>query len=181
MEPVYNRCPYCGADNIAQRRRCTSCGELVFEKEDSGEAIATITGSDAAQDRPAHTPEHERPGCATAYAILLAIGAGLLAIGVVAGIIYLLSNDHGEIALFIIVPAAVGAPLSVLLAKGIWKLKNWARILVIVVHSLGVLSSLLQVCAALPSPGLMIFELVVGLAIGGYIIYWFASHGEYFS
>jgi hypothetical protein len=93
--------------------------------------------------------------------------------------------------------SALSLFLSVLLfflGWGLWKLKKWARIIVIVLHSLGVLGSLGSMCGILGlaysyepyrhhDPTAAIYGAIVGLAIGGYIIciiYWFASHGEYF-
>jgi len=93
--------------------------------------------------------------------------------------------------------SALSLFLSVLLfflGWGLWKLKKWARIIVIVLHSLGVLGSLGSMCGILGlaysyepyryhDPTAAIYGAIAGLMIGGYIIYiicWFASHGECF-
>jgi hypothetical protein len=63
------------------------------------------------------------------------------------------------------------ALLSFLAAWGLWRMKNWARILFIIELSLGIL-----VCFVLnPIAG------VVALLMFGYVIYWMASHGERFA
>jgi hypothetical protein len=48
METVYDRCPYCDADNAAKRRRCPNCGRLMVKSDYSGDAAQTTSGSDAA-------------------------------------------------------------------------------------------------------------------------------------
>ncbi|MBN1995370.1 MAG: hypothetical protein JW953_21965 [Anaerolineae bacterium] len=61
--------------------------------------------------------------------------------------------------------------LSLVLAWGLWHLKNWARIMVIVVLSLAIL-------AGFAAGG---FAGIAMLALLGYVVYWFASNGEYFT
>ena len=119
---------------------------------------------------------YERPGCVTAYAILLGIAA---VVSCMAGFFLLFANrGDGIQGLSSIVFAAVIAALYFVIARGLWLLRNWARIVVIVLQVLSVLSILSQ----LPnnSSGLVLIVAVFGLAIAAYILYWFASHGEYF-
>jgi hypothetical protein len=117
---------------------------------------------------------YERPGCVTAYAILLGIAA---VVSCMAGFLLLFARD-GIQGLSSIVFAAVIAALYFVIARGLWLLRNWARIVVIVLQVLSVLGILSQ----LPnnSSGLVLIVAVFGLAIAAYILYWFASHGEYF-
>ena len=117
---------------------------------------------------------YERPGCVTAYAILLGIAA---VVSCMAGFLLLFARD-GIQSLSSIVFAAVIAALYFVIARGLWLLRNWARIVVIVLQVLSVLGILSQ----LPnnSSGLVLIVAVFGLAIAAYILYWFASHGEYF-
>ncbi len=119
---------------------------------------------------------NERPGCVTAYAILLGIGA---VVSCIAGFLLLADSRDGIQGLSAIVFAAVTAALYLVIARGLWLLRNWARIVVIVLQVLSVLGILSQ----LPnnSSGLVLILAVFGLAIAAYILYWFASHGEYFS
>jgi len=146
----------------------------------------------ASLDRSTPSSARERPGCVTAYAVLLGIAAALIALGGIVGGISMMADRYGSVLVgFVtIVIASVIAVLYFLLARGLWLLRNWARIIVIVLQSLGILVSLLSMCGTLAAssgsygyqsnPGAAICGAVVGLAIGGYIIYWFASHGEYF-
>jgi hypothetical protein len=89
----------------------------------------------------------------------------------------------------IILASAVPAILWFLLARGIWNLKNWARIVVVILQGLGFLGNVLLVilvgmaydpkihsgytwqftCITLPM-----------VVIGTYTLYWFATNGEYF-
>ncbi len=80
--------------------------------------------------------------------ILGAVGAGLL---IFAGIVSLLA-----------------AVFCFFIGRGLWKTKNWARILVIVFSCLGIFSGLF----GLSKPSVMgIVMLLINLAIGGYLIF----------
>jgi hypothetical protein len=137
-----------------------------------------------------------RPGCVTAYAVLLFVVAGLLALGAVLSVVFgvfgLSDESYGALFLPLAVVYIVIAGLYFLLGRGLWRLKNWARIIIIVLQSLGLLGSLSQICRALSGSSfafgtgtdlpvaIIIIGTVLGSALGGYILYWFASNGEYF-
>lgn len=63
-------------------------------------------------------------------------------------------------------------------------MRNWARIIIIIFQILGVLISLLQISLKIVIGGsisaIELTAFIFGLAMAGYVIYWFASHGEYF-
>jgi FtsH-binding integral membrane protein len=118
---------------------------------------------------------YERPGCVTAYAILFGIAA---VVSCMAGFFLLANSRDGVQGLSSIVFAAVIAALYFVIARGLWLLRNWARIVVIVLQVLSVLGILSQLSNN--SSGLVLIVAVFGLAIAAYILYWFASHGEYF-
>jgi hypothetical protein len=104
-------------------------------------------------DSPAYASSPERPGCLTAYAVLLFISTGLVAIAAVSyGIGYMLSKARYVWELYILAALCIIACVSFILARGLWQLKNWARILAIVLQSLGIvgsLMSLLDFCSTL--------------------------------
>jgi hypothetical protein len=110
----------------------------------------------------------------TTYAILL----GITAIVIFAAGIFSFSEGGVEDLAFMVF-AAVVAALCFVIARGLWLLRNWARIAVIVLQGLSVLGNLFQIPNS--SSGLSLIREALGLAIGAYILYWFASHGEYFS
>jgi hypothetical protein len=160
---------------------CSTCGHLNPSWRSECAKCLTKLGS---PDKPAYaraqhstyTHEYDRPGCVTAYAILMGIAAGILGIlGLVGGLV------GGEVVLGLFV--GVMSVLYFFLARGLWQLKNWARILLIVLHGLSIVSGLVRMGIGLSDadPSVTICGAAIGLAISGYIIYWFASHGEYFS
>ncbi len=164
-------CPSCGHPNPSWRSVCENCQAQL-----------------ATPDRP-YAPAHwERPGCVTAYAVLLWIGAALVGIGgpIVGLAIASETGDGVLLSLFIAAVAIGAAALNVVIGWGLWHLKNWARILVIVFQGLGALSNLASLCLALGiSSGEVetasLCSTIGGLALSSYIIYWFASNSEYFS
>ena len=125
-----------------------------------------------------------RPGCVTAYAVLLGIGSVVM---LLTGIL-LIREVYGAIeGLLYIGIAGLLAALYFLLARGLWLQKNWARVVVIVLQSLGIASGLLSACAAIvssgpyePSPLPTICGALVGIGISAYIINWFATNKYYF-
>ncbi len=59
--------------------------------------------------------------------------------------------------------------LSFFIARGLWKLKNWARMLAIVFAGLGVLGGLYSLFSGFSFS--MVIELAVQAAIGGYLLF----------
>jgi len=171
-------CSACGHLNSSSRLECEQCGTRLLSP-----------------DKPGDTPAPQRPGCVTAYAVLLGIGAGLFVLAALGGVCGLTSDSGLGLGVGELLILAIGlgvACLYILLARGLWRLKNWARVTVIVLQSLGVAVALLQVCGAIggvsggvygseTGVGPILLGAVVGLAISGYIIYWFATHRQYFS
>jgi hypothetical protein len=156
-----------------------------------------------------------RPGCLTVYAILMAISAlgGILTsvvmlLGLAAGTDMieeafraqqpgLLPFDLSQFVGFfwvVLVVSAVVSTLYLAIAVGLWLLKNWARIAVIVVQSLGLLASLAQIVLSMVGlreaasqlgeqmslPPTFVCFLLPAFLIQGYIIFWFVANGELF-
>jgi len=174
-EGIY--CSSCGTFNPDWRTHCERCGAYLMK-----------TGQQARKYLP------ERPGCLTAYAILTWIGAGF---SILAGLIFsgLMFTDTDLIAIGCLVGPLViiFGVLYIFLGLGLWNQKNWARIVVIVLQSLGIAATLFQVCLLVllsssygslygygDSTWLSICSTVIGLAVSGYILYWFATNGDYF-
>jgi len=127
-----------------------------------------------------------RPGGVTFLAILEFIGGGFCALfGLLtiagAGFIHSLTVQNqgapaagmgsflamlgGALSVFFFVLAAI----AILLGIGLWTLKNWARIIVIVFAALGIVMNLSQL---LHFTQAMLPGLVIGLAIDGLIIWY---------
>jgi hypothetical protein len=82
--------------------------------------------------------------------------------------------------------------VNLLIAWGLWRLKNWARILVIVFQALGLVGNIFSMISTLLAPSSAYSEFtavssygticttLVTFAVGGYIIFWFGTNGEYF-
>lgn len=130
----------------------------------------------------------ERPGCVTAYAILLWIGSGLAALGVVCvesggGGIFGGAIGTVEICLglFILLLVAGGFAAGV----GIWQMRKWGLVLVLALQSLSIISATLSAMAFIADASSRSlaygFGNFVGLAINGYIIYWFITNRALFN
>jgi len=148
-----------------------------------------------------------RPGCVTLYAALLAL-AGILA--VVLGFLVALAGTTVvsflekmnvsldpsllEIYTWLTVGVGVGtATVNLAVAAGLWRMKNWARLVVVVANVLSVLSVacpavgilaglskmfVVSGLAGLPTPVWVI--LLAGLALVCGATYWFATNRELF-
>jgi tetratricopeptide (TPR) repeat protein len=164
--------------------------------------------------RPAPAAARHRPGCVTLYAVLVFLGGltGILfavmeGVGLVAGSGLLgeafqlpsqLDTLAGMAPLGLALGAAAGVTLffSVLylaLGVGLWRMKNWARVVVIILQILGVFGSLASAgltigliretstaYGALGFPPALLISLAVGLIIEVYIIFWFLFNRERF-
>lgn len=61
--------------------------------------------------------------------------------------------------------------LSFFIGRGLWKAKNWARIVAIVFAALGILMSMIMMIMMPGSIVSNIFNLVIDLLIGGYLLF----------
>jgi hypothetical protein len=136
-------------------------------------------GQPAAAGVAAQPTRPARPGCVTAFAILMVAGAALLILRSILGIALSSSVgnylDMGDTALAEFATTACLAVPYLAVAVGLWLMKNWARIGVIVLLSLN-----LVLLVALLFTGALAFPALFGLLVNGYCLYWFAAHGEHF-
>lgn len=118
----------------------------------------------------------------TAYALLLGIWATLCGALVIVSVVFaVFVQDPATVPVELVFPLAL-VVVGFLIARGLWRLRNWARIAVIVLHSLWIVLFLLRL-VTLPEgldPAFALGAVLVGVGISGYIIYWLASHGEHF-
>ncbi|MEM7031734.1 MAG: hypothetical protein AAF629_19425 [Chloroflexota bacterium] len=148
-------CPKCSHPNTAWRSQCEQCREPLRP------GVVPIYA----------TPKNKivsdkRPGCLTAYLIILII-ASLLAIP-----LSLILIDDYDLRGWIMLPAAI---INIVLVWGLWRLREWARILFIVLTgistAIGVLSLLV----------LGNYGVIIGIVINIVLIRWFWNNDYYFS
>ncbi|KAA3658236.1 MAG: hypothetical protein DWQ04_25740 [Chloroflexi bacterium] len=104
-----------------------------------------------------------RPGCVTAYAVLLIAGAGLMILG---GIGIVVSDPD---FIFGLIYVAFAAP-AIAAAVGIWRMQKWGWWVVVVMQSLSILLSLFG--------GVISF--IISAVINGGILYWFVQNQNLF-
>lgn len=120
---------------------------------------------------PSYSPE--RPGCITAYAVLIWLGGVLFAFTTFDFI------SKGN-------PAALCGGVFVILAiitgYGLWQMREWSWWLVVILQSLSLLGSLFSLFAVLTSP--YVSEGILGPLVGavgsGIILYWFVTNRSHF-
>jgi hypothetical protein len=125
-----------------------------------------VTKGEAAQ-----AGQSQRPGCVTAFVILMVVGAVLTVLQ--QGMAFL-SGSYWDMG------STIGAVVALFLAAiystvaaGLWQLKNWARLATLVLLGL----NLLLLFGLLVSG---MFPAVIGLLINGYCMYWFAVNKKHF-
>jgi hypothetical protein len=95
-----------------------------------------------------------------------------------------LSPSSGRLIqpIFIGIFAVVGL-LGFFFLRGLWNLRNWARLVAIGLQSLSVLSGISSVLGASNRVASGSFQCgqFIGLALSAYFVYWFLSHGDVFN
>jgi hypothetical protein len=110
----------------------------------------------------------DRPGCVTAYAVLLWLGGGLMALG---SLIAFINPMEGPIVGIVV---GIFALLPIMTGVGLWRMHKWGWWLVVVTQSLGVAGALFNLLS-----GLLLEAIVTG-AISGGILYWFINNRQLF-
>jgi hypothetical protein len=157
-------CPSCGYANPVGLAQCEKCRSDLIARID----LLKIP---------------VRPGCVTVYAVLLFAGTALLVAGGLPA--FLLNRERISTAIAFLVGLWAAAGVIFVVARGLWKMEEWARISIIVLQSLAILGSACAIvtswanlsAAVIPTSML---QAVAGLVISAYIIYWFATHGDLF-
>jgi hypothetical protein len=133
--------------------------------------------------------DQERPGCVTAYAIFLWFGSVLIALSAIFSFAFAPAKISGG-AMVVVLLLGMTLVLAAI-GIGLWQLKNWARITLIVLLSLGILFNSITAITAMVAPEnlgdfgnqqapAIICGFVFGLAINLWMITWFARNGRYF-
>jgi hypothetical protein len=160
-------CPHCGSFNDETAVVCYFCKKELPNPagRPQPEQVSAPGPKAVKPPRPRYAPDYERPGCVTLYAVLLFLSGGL-------GIFFTLflpsifGNEAfwqseawreaeaigaigpNEIAafrsylLYYLVFLFLYSFLTLLMGWGLWTMRNWARILLLVVQGLSLLSGL---------------------------------------
>ena len=121
-----------------------------------------------------------RPGCVTAYVVLAAIGV----LGAIFWIALSLTLKNpgltNSLAAYILVISAVNLAIIV----GLWRMRNWARALVMVSQGLSILAELLWLFRVTGSGSENPFAPIgslIGIGVSGYIVWWFHKNRQRFA
>lgn len=180
-------CSSCGHANPAWLTDCKNCGTKLQLR--SASPAANVAASHSVRNRqPFHTPE--RPGCVTVYAVLVGISGTLGILGGLGFGVFSLGDSRTNVGvgLFTTILIFGAGGFQLLLAKGLWDLKNWARILVIIGNSLALIGPILTLIYLMLTPNTLgraetmpaLIGGLVELAIAGYFVYWFSDNANYF-
>lgn len=167
-------CPDCGHENPIWNTICARCGaEIQSSRSQSANTLKVKFDVDAGG----------RPGCVTAYAMLMGITGAALALGGLIGGIWSMADDDAGNGILILVGGLIGGGLYFLLTRGLWQMRNWARVLMLVFSGLGIASSVITMCASLSGDagGAGFFTGLLSIIIPGIIFYWFYDNGRLFS
>lgn len=117
----------------------------------------------------------ERPGCVTVYAVLSAL-AGIFVVGLSLATVGQMDSAASWLL------SLAGGALALIVAPGLWGMRNWARLLVITLQGLGIVVTLLTACQTLLGGAEPMFLIValVQLVVSGSILWWFAENGYLF-
>ena len=199
-----NTCNNCGQQNRASARFCTSCGKALSGpaanpwsapvSPSPGTVMMESTAWDV-QPSPAAPPPvpaplpptfedsrspnpapplapalTNRPGCVTLYAVLLIIG------GIASAALGVLLDD----ALILAIGSVLGVA-NVIIAVGLFQQRNWARVGVIVLMVMSILSQLYSAFVGLSSGAMeLVLPAVAGIIVPIFILSWFARNKQHF-
>lgn len=195
-------CDNCGAQNRAGAKFCTHCGTplsrpaanpwpasqppgtVMMESTawdiNSSPAVAppvpappspTYEDSRSPNPPPPLAPaQTDRPGCVTTYAVLLIIG------GVASAVLGVFLDD----AVFLAIGSVLGVA-NVIIAVGLFRQRNWARVGVIALMGISILAQLYSVFVGLSSGATeLVLQAVASIVVPIFILSWFARNKQHF-
>jgi hypothetical protein len=146
------------------------------------------------EDLSANWARRERPGCVTAYAVLMWIGGGLVVIGGLCTLSSVVGFGGGlggaEVILFGVL--LLLASINVVTGIGLWQMKKWGWALVVVTNGLSVAAQLCSMAFSvlittgsgieyLASEPTLLCGNLVSLLVSGFVLYWFVTNRELFN
>jgi hypothetical protein len=191
--------------NVDETNRCMECGDEIIDphvvsnliqspapaQPTSQPAITVTIPQPVVAPSSTWVETQTRPGCVTIYAILLFLGSASFLCGGIFGSLSPLIESEGFTNLAAGISMGLVGVFMLILGIGLWQLKNWARIAVIVMQSLGILGGIYSTYAVLTttssapsltvSPVLTIVVAIIAIALQIAIISWFVRNGQVFS
>lgn len=164
-------CTVCGHYNVAGRTTCERCGSQLAQLGRKAKEAAEVVIPGL------------RPGCVTAYSVLAVIGSFFVVVNLIASVNNpLLSQYFGTGTILLQVGGVI---ISLAAGYGVWRMKNWGRLLVIAQGLYSIASSILtilsgSVAGMMPVDTFTTIVLIVAMVITAYISYWFYSHRPLF-
>lgn len=134
----------------------------------------------------------QRPGCVSAYAILLWAMSGLSLLALICMLTGAIAGVEGGFGLFELVVSGIGLVfLAIYVATGIglWQMRKWGWALVVVIHSLSVIGGIVGFIGsffilteiAAGDVLIVICPNLLGLLVNGLILYWFITNRALFN
>ncbi len=152
-------CSRCGNYTPATEPVCSHCGH--DGPPFRGRSAAAYSYEEAV----------ERPGCVTAYVILMLVATVFLI-----GFLFFaagLDLDSGLMG-WAWLGVLIGTPTTLLAAWGLWRMRDWARWIVLITTGLSMAIDVFEVLTGNGSR-------VISLLVGGIIVYWFWTNADKFT
>ena len=137
--------------------------------------------------RPYKPPSKERPGCITAYAVLLWLAGGMYLLGAGAvGIIFLSEGvETAVVGLFSSLCLGFVAALPIISGIGLWRMRKWGWWMIVVLQGISLVVTAFNMCAVFATPSveeaiIALAGVLIGAAINGGILYWFIKNRDLF-
>ena len=116
---------------------------------------------------PAQT---DRPGCVTTYAVLLIIG------GIASAVLGVILDD----AVFLAIGSVLGVA-KVIIAVGLFRQRNWARVGVIALMGISILAQLYSAFVGLSSGATeLVLQAAATIVVPLFILSWFVRNKQHF-
>jgi uncharacterized membrane protein (DUF2068 family) len=194
VEMLNSPCPHCGSFNEDTATVCYFCKKELPQGADRPQPIPSPSSPDPANRN--RTPDYRRPGCVTVYTILIFL-SGLLGMcsalylpSIVANDPLVLAEKYPEIRTldpqalavfssvfkYYLVFLFVYSVGTILVGYGLWTMRNWARVVIIIVQGLSLAASLFALFYTIAQSGgsLLVCGInSLSLVIPGWVFFWF--------
>lgn len=194
------KCPSCGSYNDETAAVCYSCQSPLAVAPSQAGKIIPPAGAGTGPAGRRRAAALERPGCVSIYALWFFLSGlgGMVSLLAILGD----SSAFSPAALsaqlesaggvdpeffrvftaylgFVLIALLIGSVLNLVVGWGLWAMKNWARVYILVTQGLSILFSvaILFFSIAISRGSLCVGALyLVPIVIAGYIFLWFMEH-----